>query len=80
MILGGRRSGSRREFAAARSVQELLIPEHGPETPGFVVESVYVPCEDEVGGDFFQILPRHGDGRDAGDWGCGDKKGIPAER
>jgi sigma-B regulation protein RsbU (phosphoserine phosphatase) len=40
------------EFEAARNVQSLLIPA----TPGFLVESVYLPAS-EVGGDFFQILP-----------------------
>jgi hypothetical protein len=44
------------EIAAARSVQSLLIPAAPPATPGFAVESVYVPAH-EVGGDFFQVLP-----------------------
>jgi phosphoserine phosphatase RsbU/P len=44
------------ELAAARTVQAQLIPESRPETPGFLVESVYLPAS-EVGGDFFQILP-----------------------
>ena len=44
------------EFEAARTVQQLLIPATQPETPGFRVESVYLPAR-EVGGDFFLILP-----------------------
>ena len=44
------------EFEAARTVQSLLIPATPPATPGFKVESIYLPAQ-EVGGDFFQILP-----------------------
>ncbi len=44
------------EMAAARSVQSQLIPETPAVTPGFVVESVYLPAS-EVGGDFFQVRP-----------------------
>jgi Stage II sporulation protein E (SpoIIE) len=44
------------EFEAARTVQSLLIPAAPPATPGFNVESIYLPAA-EVGGDFFQILP-----------------------
>ena len=42
------------ELAAARSVQELLIPQEKLRTPGFVVESAYYPAN-EVGGDFFFV-------------------------
>jgi len=42
------------ELAAARSVQELLIPVEKPVTPGFEVDSVYTPAH-EVGGDFFHV-------------------------
>jgi len=48
------------ELEAARSVQSLLVPAASPDTPGFSVESVYLPAS-EVGGDFFQVLPG-GDG------------------
>ncbi len=48
------------ELAAARSVQELMIPRESPRTPGFQVETVYTPAT-EVGGDFFHIQPT-GDG------------------
>ncbi|MGD0732644.1 MAG: PP2C family protein-serine/threonine phosphatase, partial [Terracidiphilus sp.] len=44
------------ELAAARSVQELMIPREKLETPGFAVESVYSPAL-EVGGDFFYLEP-----------------------
>ena len=42
------------ELAAARSVQELMIPREKISTPGFEVDSVYNPAT-EVGGDFFHI-------------------------
>jgi sigma-B regulation protein RsbU (phosphoserine phosphatase) len=42
------------ELAAARSVQELMIPREKIDTPGFEVDSVYNPAN-EVGGDFFHI-------------------------
>jgi serine phosphatase RsbU (regulator of sigma subunit) len=44
------------EVQAARNVQQYLIPEHLPNTPGLVIESEYRPAK-EVGGDFFQVLP-----------------------
>lgn len=44
------------ELAAARSVQELMIPREAPSTPGFDVDTVYTPAA-EVGGDFFHIKP-----------------------
>jgi len=40
----------------ARQVQSLLIPSTTPNTPGYTVESVYLPAS-SVGGDFFQIRP-----------------------
>ena len=48
------------EMEAARGMQSLLVPATAPSTPGFTVESVYLPAS-EVGGDFFQVLPG-GDG------------------
>ncbi len=44
------------ELAAARSVQELMIPQERVKTPGFEVDSVYNPAN-EVGGDFFHVQP-----------------------
>lgn len=45
------------EIAAARSVQQILIPDEPPLVPGFRVENAYQPAQ-EVGGDFFQVLPK----------------------
>ena len=42
------------ELAAARSVQELMIPQEKLVTPGFEVDTVYNPAN-EVGGDFYHI-------------------------
>jgi hypothetical protein len=44
------------EMEAARGVQQFLVPATAASTPGFEVESIYLP-DSEVGGDFFQILP-----------------------
>lgn len=49
------------ELEAARTVQQILIPEQIPTIPGFVLQSVYRPAG-QVGGDFFQILPLDGGG------------------
>jgi hypothetical protein len=49
------------ELEAARTVQQILIPEQIPTIPGFVLHSVYKPAG-QVGGDFFQILPLDGGG------------------
>jgi uncharacterized membrane protein len=48
------------ELAAARSVQELMIPLEKQHTPGYEVDSIYNPAN-EVGGDFFHVQPS-GDG------------------
>ena len=44
------------ELDAARQVQQVLVPEHNTSVPGFAVQSVYLPAQ-QVGGDFFQIIP-----------------------
>jgi hypothetical protein len=44
------------ELAAAREVQQVILPEQAEAVPGFKVESVYQPAR-QVGGDFFQVLP-----------------------
>jgi hypothetical protein len=49
------------EMASAREIQQYLIPEKLPPTPGLVIHSVYQPSR-EVGGDFFQVLPDPRDG------------------
>jgi hypothetical protein len=43
------------ELEAARTVQQVLIPEEIPAIPGLALECVYKPAG-QVGGDFFQIL------------------------
>jgi hypothetical protein len=55
------------EIAAARSVQQVLIPDFLPPVPGLAIESAYFPAQ-EVGGDFFQVLPiTNPQGEDVGD-------------
>jgi len=44
------------EFEAARTVQQVLIPDFLEPVAGLTVESAYFPAQ-EVGGDFFQVLP-----------------------
>ena len=50
----------RLEMEQARQVQQMLIPDQLPTHSGFALESEYRPAQ-QVGGDFFQILPS-GDG------------------
>jgi hypothetical protein len=49
------------EMAAAREIQQVIVPEKGEAFPGYVVDSVYQPAK-QVGGDFFQVLPAWDDG------------------
>jgi hypothetical protein len=49
------------ELEAARTVQQVLIPEEIPAIPGLALECVYKPAG-QVGGDFFQILPTPNNG------------------
>jgi hypothetical protein len=44
------------EVANARAVQQVILPDHAETVPGYEVESVYEPAQ-QVGGDFFQVLP-----------------------
>jgi hypothetical protein len=55
-----RQSGMEQEFKSARELQQVLIPETLPEVPGYAVTSAYRPAQ-EVGGDFFQIIPLEGE-------------------
>jgi hypothetical protein len=48
------------EFQNARELQQILVPETLPEIPGFRLSSAYRPAQ-EVGGDFFQIIPLEGE-------------------
>ena len=44
------------ELHAASTVQQLLLQSASRPTPGFLVDSVYLPAS-EVGGDFFYVAP-----------------------
>ncbi|MDQ2775257.1 MAG: serine/threonine-protein phosphatase, partial [Acidobacteriota bacterium] len=44
------------ELEAAGSVQSLMLPQQEQKTPGFIVQSAYIPAQ-QVGGDFFQLFP-----------------------
>ena len=44
------------EFQNARELQQILVPETIPAMAGFSLTSAYRPAQ-EVGGDFFQIIP-----------------------
>ncbi len=48
------------EYQNARELQQILVPETLPEIPGFRLTSAYRPAQ-EVGGDFFQIIPLEGE-------------------
>jgi hypothetical protein len=47
------------EFRNAMEIQQVLIPETLPKVPGFTLTSAYKPAQ-QVGGDFFQIIPVEG--------------------
>jgi Stage II sporulation protein E (SpoIIE) len=64
------------EMAAAREVQQVILPAHGEHFPGYTVEAVYQPAR-QVGGDFFQTLP-DGDGGMIVVIGDVAGKGLPA--
>lgn len=51
------------EIEAARTMQQLLLAQSNQSTPGFQVESVYLPAG-EVGGDFFLVAPCVSDGQE----------------
>lgn len=44
------------EIKSAQEVQKILVPEDTPAIPGLSIASIYRPAE-EVGGDFFQVIP-----------------------
>jgi Stage II sporulation protein E (SpoIIE) len=48
--------GLEQEIQNARELQQVLVPETLPTLPGFTLTSAYRPAQ-EVGGDFFQIIP-----------------------
>ncbi len=47
------------ELEAARTVQQVLVPEEIPAIPGYQVATLYRAAQ-QVGGDFFQIVPLAG--------------------
>jgi sigma-B regulation protein RsbU (phosphoserine phosphatase) len=49
------------EIEAAGQVQEVILPKPGESIPGFRLHSVYRPAQ-QVGGDFFQVLPAYDGG------------------
>ena len=51
------------EIEAARTMQQLLLSQANQLTPGFQVESVYLPAG-EVGGDFFLVAPCFQEGQE----------------
>jgi len=54
-----RRAALEQEMQSAREIQQVLIPETLPSLEGYAITSAYAPAQ-EVGGDFFQILPNPG--------------------
>jgi phosphoserine phosphatase RsbU/P len=44
------------DMRQAQEVQRLLVPQHLPSFPGWIIESEYRPAR-QVGGDFFYVLP-----------------------
>ena len=49
------------EMAAAREVQQVILPDQMEKMPGYQIETIYQPAQ-EVGGDFFQIISHKTDG------------------
>jgi hypothetical protein len=49
------------EFAAAQQLQKLLVPPPSMIVGQYQIESAYIPSE-QVGGDFFQLIPNEDDG------------------
>jgi hypothetical protein len=51
-----RQSALVQEFRSAQALQQVLVPESLPVIAGYGVSSAYRPAQ-EVGGDFFQLIP-----------------------
>jgi sigma-B regulation protein RsbU (phosphoserine phosphatase) len=49
-----------REIAEAKAIQEKLLPQEIPQTPGFEITGSCQPAQ-AVGGDYFDVLPLGGD-------------------
>jgi hypothetical protein len=56
-----RQRGLEQEYRSAQELQQVLIPKELPTMPRYAVTSAYRPAQ-EVGGDFFQLMPLSGDG------------------
>ena len=56
LVQQARRAVLEREIQSAREIQQVLIPEVLPSLEGYALTSAYIPAQ-EVGGDFFQIVP-----------------------
>jgi hypothetical protein len=56
----GRQAAIERELQSARELQQALIPETLPQLPGYALAGAYIPAQ-EVGGDFFQVIPLEGE-------------------
>jgi phosphoserine phosphatase RsbU/P len=56
-----RQGAIEQELRSAQELQQVLIPELLPSLPGYSVTSAYIPAQ-EVGGDFFQVIPAGPDG------------------
>ncbi len=65
------------EIAQARHVQQVLIPNKLPQLNDLHIESEYRPVR-EVGGDFFQIVPKERDGTSLIVFGDVTGKGLQA--
>lgn len=51
-----RQQAIQQELRSAQELQQVLVPSSLPSLPGFAITSSYRPAQ-EVGGDFFQIVP-----------------------
>ncbi len=59
MLESKRQTDLAREFHSAQELQRVLIPDELPAVLGYEVTSAYRPAQ-EVGGDFFQLIPQGG--------------------
>jgi hypothetical protein len=57
---GERQNALEQEYRSAQELQRVLIPESMPTLQGYVVKGAYRPAQ-EVGGDFFQVIPLQND-------------------
>lgn len=62
-----RQGAIEQELRSAQELQQVLIPELLPSLTGYSVTSAYVPAQ-EVGGDFFQVIPAGPGGPSGAAW------------